>query len=93
MVSVVSVRDVGDVGGVTAESCGAIYFVFELGPHDPYGGVFVEISGSRFIEEIFSFSLIWDPMGVKISKRYSYKSQPKAFKLFLNFLPNAPHKI
>ncbi len=32
-------------------------------------------------------------MGMKISKRYSsYKSQPKAFKLFLNFLPNAPHK-
>ncbi len=32
-------------------------------------------------------------MGVKISKRYScYKSQPKVFKLFLNFLPNGPHK-
>ncbi len=31
-------------------------------------------------------------MGWKISKRYSYKSQPKAFKLFLNFLPNDPHK-
>ncbi len=37
---------------------------------------------------IFSFSLTWDPMGAKISKRYSYKSQPKVFKLFLNFLPN-----
>ncbi len=33
-------------------------------------------------------------MGAKFSKRYSaYKSQPKAFKLFLNFLPNGPHKI
>ncbi len=43
--------------------------------------------------EYFSFSLTWDPMGAKISKRYSsYKSQPKAFKLFLNFLPNGPHK-
>ncbi len=31
-------------------------------------------------------------MGTKISKRYSYKSQPKAFKLFLNFLSNGPHK-
>ncbi len=32
-------------------------------------------------------------MGMKISKLYfSYKSQPKAFKLFLNFLPNGPHK-
>ncbi len=40
-----------------------------------------------------SFSLTWDPMGAKISKRYSsYKSQPKAFKLFLNFLLNGPHK-
>ncbi len=31
-------------------------------------------------------------MGVKISERYSYKSQPKGFKLLLNFLPNGPHK-
>ncbi len=31
-------------------------------------------------------------MGVKISKCYSYKSQPKAFKPFLNFLPDGPHK-
>ncbi len=32
-------------------------------------------------------------MGAKISERYSsYKSQPKAFKLFLNFLSNGPHK-
>ncbi len=43
--------------------------------------------------EYFSFSLTWDHMGAKISKRYSsYKSQPKGFKLFLNFLPNGPHK-
>ncbi len=27
-------------------------------------------------------------MGAKISKRYSYKLQPKVFKLFLNFLLN-----
>ncbi len=43
--------------------------------------------------EYFSFSLTWDPTGAKISKRYSsYNSQPKVFKLFLNFLPNSPHK-
>ena len=36
--------------------------------------------------EYFSYSLIWDPIGAKISKRYSsYKSQPKSFKLFLIF--------
>ncbi len=43
---------------------------------------------------IFSFSLTWDPMGAKISKRYSsYKSQPKVFKICLNFPPNGPYKI
>ena len=32
-------------------------------------------------------------MGAKISKRYSsYKSQLKAFKLFLSVLANGPHK-
>ncbi len=32
-------------------------------------------------------------MGAQISKRYSScKSESKAFKLFLNFLPNGPHK-
>ncbi len=31
-------------------------------------------------------------MGAKISKRYSYKSQLKAFKPFVNVLPNCPHK-
>ncbi len=41
----------------------------------------------------FSFSLTWDPMKVKISKRYSsYTSQPKVSKLLLNFPPNDPHK-
>ncbi len=32
-------------------------------------------------------------MGTKISKRYSYKSQTKVFKLILNFLLNGSHKI
>ncbi len=41
----------------------------------------------------FSFPLTRDPMGVKISKGYSsYKSQPKIFELFLNFLPNGSRK-
>ncbi len=32
-------------------------------------------------------------MGAKIAKGYSSnKSQPKAFKLFLNFLSSGPHK-
>ncbi len=38
------------------------------------------------------FSLTWDPMGVKSSKRYSYKSQPNLSKLTLNFPPNFSHK-
>ncbi len=40
-----------------------------------------------------SFLLTYDPMGAKISKSYvSYKSQPKVFKLFLNFLRTGRHK-
>ncbi len=31
-------------------------------------------------------------MGLKISKRYSYKSQQAAYEPFLNFPPNGPHK-
>ena len=31
-------------------------------------------------------------MGAQISRHYSCKSHPNAFKLFLNFLPNGPHK-
>ncbi len=43
--------------------------------------------------EFYLFSLTWDPMGVKISKRYfSYKLQPRVLKLVLNFPPNVPHK-
>ena len=42
--------------------------------------------------QIFFVSVTWDPMAAKISKHSSYKSQPKALKLFLNFLPSGPHK-
>ncbi len=38
-------------------------------------------------------ALTWDPMGAKISKRYSYKSHPNILKLVMNFPPNGPHKI
>ena len=31
-------------------------------------------------------------MGAKISNRYSYKPQPRVFKLFLNCFPHVPHK-
>ena len=44
------------------------------------------------VYEYFSFPLTWGPMGSKISKRYSYKLQPKVFKRFLIFLLNSPHK-
>ena len=41
--------------------------------------------------KFYSFSLTWDPMGVKILKSYSSdKLQPKF--LVLNFLRNGPHK-
>ena len=39
-----------------------------------------------------SFSLVWDPMEMNISKLYSYKYKPKAFKLFLNAPPPPPKK-
>ncbi len=36
--------------------------------------------------DLFPFSLTRNPMGTKISKRYSYKSPPTVFKPLLNFL-------
>ena len=51
-----------------------------------------------FLKFLFNFFRVFfvfvkmGPYGSK-SKRYSsHKSQPKALKLFLNFLPNGPHK-
>ncbi len=42
---------------------------------------------------IFSFSLTWDTMGAKTSKRYSsLKSLLKLFKTFPKFLLRCPHK-
>ncbi len=43
-----------------------------------------------FVYTYFSFLLTWDPMGAKMSKLYSYKSQPKVLKLY--FPPNRRHK-
>ena len=59
------------------------------GPHKTMFGIFENWNFNEF----YQFSLKWDPMGENISKRYSsYKSQPKVFKLLLNFPPNGPHK-
>ncbi len=65
-----------------SHTLGLLFYVFFL--------IFNLIFG---LYEYFSFSLTWDHMGTKISKRYSsYKSLPKVFKLFPNFLPSSPHK-
>ncbi len=59
------------------------------GPHKTTFGIF-EIFKIEILTNLCSFSLTWDPMGAKISKRYSsYKSQPKVLKLVLNF----PRKV
>ncbi len=38
-----------------------------------------------FFNEYLSFSLTWDPMGAKMSKRYTYQLQPKALIFSWNF--------
>ncbi len=48
----------------------------------------LEIFKIQIVTIFFSFSLTWEPIGVKISKWYSYKSQPNVFRLVLNFPPN-----
>ncbi len=42
------------------------------------------------VQYFLSFSLTWDPMGAKISKRYS--SLKSLLKTFLNFLLSGPYK-
>ncbi len=62
------------------------------GPHKKMFGIF-EILKIEILMIFFLFSLTWDPMGAKISKRYSsIKSVLNPFKLFLNFLRSSPHK-
>ncbi len=69
------------------------WIFFPNGPHKTTFGILV-ILKIEILTNFCSFSLTWNPKGVKISERYfSYKSQPKAFKLLLNFYPNGPHKI
>ncbi len=58
------------------------------GPHKPAFGIF----GVKILTIFFSFSLTWNPMRVKSSKRYSYKSPAKVFKFILIFPLNDPHK-
>ncbi len=51
------------------------------------------VGGRGFPLSSQSFLLIsgnMGPYGSKISKHYSYKPQPKVFKLFLNFLLTGP---
>ena len=44
-------------------------------------------------QDFFSFSLTWDSVGAKSSKRYSsHKSLRNPLKLFLNFLVSSPQK-
>ncbi len=44
-------------------------------------GIF-EILKIEIFRFFFSFLLAWDHVGVKISKRYSYKSQPNVLRFF-----------
>ncbi len=44
------------------------------------------------ILSIFLVSVDMGPSGSENFSYYSYKSQPKVFKLVLNFPPNGPHK-
>ncbi len=54
---------------------------------------FLKMLFSNFSGFFFSFSLTWDPMKAKPSKRYSsFKSLLDLFNLFLNFLLSGPHK-
>ncbi len=67
--------------------CGGIFFCLFFDKN-----YFIFIFSFWFFFTNILFSLSWDPTGAKISKHYSSnKSQPQAFKLFLNFLPNGPH--
>ncbi len=75
--------------------CMDFFQILILASPGPYAQTFSSFLKKKEIwifYENFSFSLTWDPMEAKISKCYSYKSQPKVFKLFLNFLPNGLHK-
>ncbi len=73
-----------------------ILVVASLGPYPRAFFDFLLIKfggwGWVVVYEYFSFSLTWDLVGAKISKRYSYKSQWNVSKLVLNFLLKGPHK-
>ena len=59
----------------------------------PYAPTFCEVLKKKFFFDFLRILFVFVNMGAQVSKRYSsYKSQPKAFKRFLNFLPNGPHK-
>ncbi len=61
---------------ITAESFKLFLSCLPNGLHKTTFGIFENWKFNEF----YSFSLTWDPMGLKISKGYSsYKSQPKVF--------------
>ena len=61
-----------------------LYFL-PNGPHKTTVGIFEILKIEILINSL--------PLTFNISKRYSYKLQPKVFKLVLNFSPNGPQKI
>ncbi len=68
------------------------FHFFLNGPHKITFVIF-EILKIETFNEFYSFSLTWDPMGVKVSKRYCPQIASKSFKILLNFPPNCPHKV
>ncbi len=59
----------------------------------PDGFIICEKIFFLIFNEYFSFSLTWDPMGAKTSKRYSsLKTLLNPFKLFLKFFLSSPDK-
>ena len=75
--------------------CMDFFQILVLAFPGPYAQTFFNLKNNDFwiFHEYFSFSLTGDPMGAKISKRYSsLKLLLNLFKLFLKFLLSCPHK-
>ena len=84
------------VASIISESIAWISFKFSLWPplgHMPRRFFLIMKKKMIFFYEYFSFSLTYDPMVAKTSKRYPFlKSLLNLFNLFLNFLLSGPHK-
>ncbi len=73
--------------------CFQILVLAFAGPYAQTYFEFLKKKTNSIFYEYFSFSLTWDPMGAKISKRYScLKSLLNLFKPFLIFLLGGPHQ-